>query len=79
MTPKEFAEPAFHLIAYYRIADGLADGEPEAPEAVPALIRIYRKVFRPQPFTVAVAARILGPGGETLMFAQTLVHGVSYS
>jgi hypothetical protein len=78
MTPKELTEPAFHPITYYRIADGLADSESEAPEVVPALISIHRKVLRPQPLTVTVAARILRPDGETLMFAQTLVHRASY-
>jgi hypothetical protein len=78
MTPKELTQPAFHLITYYRIADGLADSESEAPEVVPALVRIDRKVFRPQSFTVTVAARIFRPDGKTLMFAQTLVHRASY-
>jgi hypothetical protein len=79
MTPKELTEPTFHPITYYRLADGLADSESEAPEVVPTLISIHRKVFRPQPFTVMVAARILRPGGETLMLAQMLVHRASYS
>jgi hypothetical protein len=79
MTPKELTQPALHLITYYRIADGLADSESEAPEVVPTLVRIDRKVFRPQSFTVTVAARILGPDGETFTFAQTLVHRASYA
>jgi hypothetical protein len=78
MAAKELTEPAFHPITYYRVADGLADSQSEAPDVVAAPIRVDRKVFRPQPFTVTVAARILGPAGETLMFAQTLVHGASY-
>ena len=79
MTPKELTEPAFHPITHYRITDGLADSESEAPEVVPALISIHRKVLRPQPLTVTVAACIIRLAGETLMFTQTLVHGASYA
>lgn len=78
MTPEELTEPAFHPVTYYRIADDLAHSESEAPEVVPAPVSVHHKVFRPQPFTVTVAARILGPGGEALIFAQTLVHGASH-
>jgi hypothetical protein len=78
MTPKELTEAAFHLVTYYRSADGLADGEPEAPQAFPMPVSVYRKVLRPQPFTVAVAARKLGPDGETLALAQALIHRASY-
>jgi hypothetical protein len=78
MAPKQLTEPAFHPITCYRIADGFADSESEAPEMVPALISVRRKVLRSQPFTVTVATRILRPDAETLMLAQTLVHRASY-
>jgi hypothetical protein len=79
MTPKELTEPAFHAIAYHRIPNSLADSKSETPWVFPTLIGIHCKVCRPQPFAVAVAARIFGPSTQTLMFAQVLVHRASYA
>jgi hypothetical protein len=77
MPSKELTEPAFHPIARHGIADSLADGQPEARQALPPAIGVHGKVGASQPFPMAVAACVFGRGGEALTFAQALIHSAS--
>jgi hypothetical protein len=74
VTPKEFAQPAFHAISHHCDADGPSHREAKSWDAFPPLIRVHGEIASSQPLPMPVAAREIGSIGEPLMTAQALVH-----
>jgi hypothetical protein len=77
VTPKEFAQPAFHSMTHHCNADGFSHREAKSWGTFPPAISVHGEITSSQPLPMPVATREVGGIAEPLMTAQALVHSTS--